>query len=133
LSSANAEVSALVERALRDNPNLTASELKESAAEIDEGVLELSGRQFHALYALPVRRRLFGGRKQSTEDRKATATSGRDGTVEHILRDSYRQRKERLNEALDHAFRQALEAEDLARLDGLFAVLDTWLSDLEPS
>ena len=122
---AKAKVQALVERELKKHPGAKSKELQEKAAKVDKSVARLSGRQFHAIYALQARRKLFGrasGKSRRTKAR-ASARRGREPLVE-ILTDSYKERKARLDEAIDRAFRRALEADSVQRVNSLLSSLE---------
>lgn len=54
----NADVMEMVEEELQENPDISNKDLKLKAEEIDEGIEELSARQFNARYPLQVKRQL---------------------------------------------------------------------------
>ena len=54
----NPDVMEMVERELRENPEVSNRDLKLKAEEIDEDVEDLSARQFNARYPLQVKRKL---------------------------------------------------------------------------
>lgn len=62
----NADVMEMVEEKLRENPDISNKDLKLKAEEIDDGIEELSARQFNARYPLQVKR------KQSAESNGST-------------------------------------------------------------
>lgn len=63
----NEQVTAMVEEALREEPDISNDELQERAAEIDPDVGELSARSFNARYPLQVKRKLSAEQQQKTE------------------------------------------------------------------
>lgn len=68
----NPDVMEMVERALRENPDVSNSDLKLKAEEIDEDIADLSARQFNARYPLQVKRKLSeedGGASGSDEEK----------------------------------------------------------------
>jgi hypothetical protein len=72
MSEISADVLAAVERALKKNPSLTSKELQEQATKVDKSVAELTGRQFHARYALQAKRKLTApGKKAAKKKRSA--------------------------------------------------------------
>ena len=123
MTPSKAKVQALVERELRKHPGAKSKELQEKAAKVDRSVAKLSGRQFHAIYAVQARRKLFG--RASGKPRKPKARSGtrREPLVE-ILTNNYEERKARLDEAVDGAFRRALEADSVQRVNSLLSSLE---------
>jgi hypothetical protein len=54
----NEVVMEMVEAELRRDPDTSNQQLRRKAEEIDEGIAELSARQFNAWYPLQVRRQL---------------------------------------------------------------------------
>lgn len=130
MAQANPKVAAMVERALKKDRELKSAELKQRARKIDPSVERLSARQFHALYALPVRRRLFprgspksaAGRKPVR--RKRSSSSGRQSIPDDgVLSQAYNQSKSELNSALDGAFSRAIKADSAKKVDRLLAAM----------
>ncbi len=127
MSNVNPKVAAMVERALKKNPELRSAELQERAIKLDKSVRNLTGRQFHARYALQARKRLFGG-KRSGLGKSGTGTPRvrRDDTdpVVTLLTESYREKKDALDAAIDEAFRQALRADSFRRVNTLLSSIE---------
>jgi Skp family chaperone for outer membrane proteins len=125
----NEKVLALVERELRKDPGIQTKQLKEKAVKIDKSVAQLSGRQFHARYALQARRRLFGvpGRRGKT----TRSRRGRSHAVQQLVTESYDKRRARLEAAIDQAFQRAMEADSIGRVNRLLAALDRHARELE--
>ncbi len=71
----NPQVMEMVEEELREDPEISNSELKERAEEIDEEIGSLSARQFNARYPLQVKRKLADDRRGASGD-----GSGDDGS-----------------------------------------------------
>mgnify|MGYP006296856447 CR=1 FL=1 len=65
----NPDVMEMVERELRENRDVSNRHLKRKAEEIDEGISELSTRQFHARYPLQVKRKLSSVKSEVEEKR----------------------------------------------------------------
>ena len=63
----NPDVMELVERELRENPDVSNRDLKLKAEEIDEEIEDLSARQFNARYPLQVKRRLSAEQSGASE------------------------------------------------------------------
>lgn len=130
MSERNPDVVRLVERALRRNPSLKSSELREKASAIDESVLELTGRQFHAQYALQARRRL--ATKPASSARKARRPRARTRTAAvDPLHQVLQSKKKELGEAIDRAFQQQVEADSVSGVSELFATIDRQIKNFE--
>lgn len=140
MADSNPKVLAMVERALKKNPDLSSTELQQRAERIDKSVKDLTGRQFHARYALAVRKKLAGGgsrRRKKKGGRKPgrkkgggrkRAAGGRrggrrattsSGPAVEMLSDSYEQQKATLNKALDSAFQKAVRADSVQQINQL--------------
>lgn len=61
----NEDVMEMVQETLREIPDASTQELKEKAEEIDDGIAELSARQFNARYPLQVKRQLKAEQKEA--------------------------------------------------------------------
>lgn len=122
MSNTDDRVVAIVEQALREDADLSSRELQRRAAVVDESVLELSGRQFHAKYALQVRRKI----KDTSKDERSplVGSSSTQAPAADALEQLYHEKRERLNEALHDAFRRALSADSVRRLNDLLAKLE---------
>lgn len=79
----NPEVMEMVEEVLRENPDVSNSDLKTRAEEIDEEIESLSARQFNARYPLQVKRKLATDREEgggngagAADDESAEAAAG---------------------------------------------------------
>lgn len=79
MADSNPKVMAMVERALKKNPDLSSTELHERAKKIDRSMGDLTGRQFHARYALAVRKKFAGGGKRRRK-KKAKKRARKTGT-----------------------------------------------------
>lgn len=127
MSDLNPKVAALVERALKKNPDLRSAELQRRATKIDKRVEKLTGRQFHARYALQARRKLFGGKKSTTKVARRRGPPARqivsDPAVA-LLTASYQERRAALQEAIDAAFQRAIEADSVQRINTLLSSID---------
>src|SRR5688572_26143039 len=117
-------VKTMIERALRRDPSLSSVELQRKAAKIDKDLESLSGRQFHAQFALPVRRRLFGGARST--DSRARGRGAKKGSevVASMLRANYVEQKALLDEAIDEAFRRAIDGDSVRRIDQLITAIE---------
>lgn len=71
----NERVMEMIEKALRENPNVSNDELQERASEIDPRIGELSPRSFNARYPLQVKRKL----KQEEKEKAAAGKPKGDG------------------------------------------------------
>ena len=119
------KVLALVERELKKDPDARSKSLQEKALKVDKSIGTLSGRQFHARYALRVRRKLFGGTRSATRTRQRTkATNRASNPAQALVADSYEERKAALDAAITAAFERAIHADSLRRINKLFATLD---------
>lgn len=136
MSRLHAEVSAMVEQALKKNRKFRSTELQERAVKIDETLRELSGRQFHARYVIQTRRRLFGEKRSSAPTNRKTrngptASGKKSALVVTIITDSYKEKKARLNAAIDAAFERTLEADSVKGINTLFSSVDRSTSHFE--
>ena len=129
MSQLNARVSALVERELKKDRNLQTSDLQAKAVRIDKSVEELSGRQFHARYALQARRKLFG-RAGSTR-RVRTRSESKELDVRDLLTDSYQQKRAALEMAVNQAFERAIKTDSIGRVNKLLSALDRHTKELK--
>lgn len=82
----NPEVMGMVEKALRENPDVSNEDLQERAAEIDEHAGELSARSFNARYPLQVKRTLAAERGEGEEE-EAVASEELQSAVRKTLLD----------------------------------------------
>lgn len=148
--SVDADVLALVERALKKDPTLSSGELQERVAKKHKNVAGLTTRQFHARYALQAKKRLGGGgggsrRRKARKRRGATrkvsrrqkASTGqkasrRQGTdpVRDLLREQYDERRAALDAAMDDAFERSMRADSLAGVNELLAAIDRQIAEL---
>jgi len=129
MADANPKVQAMVARELKKNPSLTNEELRAKAEKIDKAVKELTGRQFHAQYALPVRRQMPGtkrGKKAAKGGRRRAAPKAAQSgqAAASHLEDAYQEKKSGLDASIDAAFHAAIAADSLSRLNKLFSWLD---------
>ena len=125
------KVLALVERELKKDPDARSKSLQEKALKIDKSVGTLTGRQFHARYALQARRKLFGGKRSSARTRKRTKATGQaSNSARALVTDGYEERKAALDAAITAAFERALKADSLQRINKLFAALDDQTREL---
>src|SRR5690554_288512 len=122
MTSANPAILAFVEQELSKDPELTSTELQEKTREIDAGVAKLTGRQFHAQYALQIRRKLFGG--APSRGKRARVGRSETSSALGLLAEGYAEKKAALNEAIEQAFKRALENDSVAAVNHLFSVLD---------
>lgn len=97
----NPEVMEMVEESLRDDPDYSAKDLKLKAEEIDEGIEDLSVRQFNARYPLQVRRKLSAEDGDSPGSRPADAGDG-----EESGEGSAEETKEKVLEMIEAALRE---------------------------
>ncbi len=63
----NPDVMEMVERELRENPDVSNEDLKPKAEEIDEEIEDLSARQFNARYPLQVKREMSSLKSKTRE------------------------------------------------------------------
>jgi hypothetical protein len=126
----NEKVLALVERELKKDPSIQSAELKAKASKIDKSIAELSGRQFHARYALQIRRRLFG-RTGSRGRRKRGRPSASSGEVQRLVTTAYEERRVRLDAAIERAFGRAIESGSFGKVSKFLAALDRHVKELE--
>ena len=125
------KVLALVERELKKDPDARSTSLQEKALKVDKSVGALTGRQFHARFALQARRKLFGGKRSSTRTRQRTkATNHTSKPAQALVADSYEERKAALDAAMTAAFERAIQADSLQRVNKLFATLDQQTREL---
>ncbi len=87
----NPDVMEMVERELRENPDVSNEDLKPKAEEIDEEIEDLSARQFNARYPLQVKRKMAsdGGGSEAAPSsggdeptEKAAESGNEEGTGE---------------------------------------------------
>ena len=129
MADVHARVVAMVERALKKNPELRSADLQKRAVKIDKALGELNGRQFHARYALPARRRIFGGSRSRTttsgkRQSRATTTRQKSDPVIAILTDSFEEKKARLSDAVDGAFQRTIQADSVKQINTLLSSID---------
>ena len=87
----NPDVMEMVERELRENPDVSNKDLKLKAEEIDEEIEELSARQFNARYPLQVKRKLASDEEEKTAE-EADSPAEDAGTGEPEPSDEARQK-----------------------------------------
>ena len=136
MATPNAKVAAMVERALKKNRELRSAELQKRAVKIDKRVGKLTGRQFHARYALPARRRLFGGSRSNAKTTgkkrgRVASTRQKSDPVVAILTDSYQEKKARLNHAVDGAFQRTIQGDSVKRINNLLSSIDRRTKEFE--
>ena len=141
--SVDADVLALVESALKKDPTLSSSELKERAAKKHKEVANLSTRQFHARYALQAKKRMGGGgrrkaakrrgAKRAKASRQKRARVQNSDPVRALVREQFDERRAALEEAMDDAFRRTIDADSLAGVNDVLASLDRLIEDLRRS
>ncbi len=136
MATSNAKVMAMVERALKRDSGLKSTELQARATKIDADVAKLSGRQFHAQYALPVRRRLAAGPDRDRGKGRNRQSDGRPAIsaadpVIDLVTASYRTKKARLNEAIEAAFERTLAADSVKEMDRLLSKIDRRAREFE--
>lgn len=136
MADVNAKVVAMVERALKKNPELRSTDLQERAVKIDKTLGKLNGRQFHARYALPARRRLFGVRRSKAatngEKQGKVASAGqKSDPFIAMLTDRLEERKARLSEAVDGAFQRAIQADSVKKINELLSSIDRRTREFE--
>jgi hypothetical protein len=127
----DAKVLALVERELKKDPSIQSTELRTKALKIDRSLADLSGRQFHARYALQVRRRLFGSARGGSRGRKGGRRKAGSDAVHVLVSGAYEERRARLDAAIEQAFRQAIKSESFEKVSKLLAALDRHAKELE--
>lgn len=74
MSRSDDQISAMLEKELRKDPNAATAFLKEKAAEIKKSVGKMSLRSFHGTYVGSVKRKISGrkgGRKKRAKMKKA--------------------------------------------------------------
>lgn len=81
----NQRVMEMVEKELRENPNVSNAELQEKASEIDPRIGELSPRSFNARYPLQVKRKL--SKEKSEESASETGSDDARAEVRTVLLD----------------------------------------------
>ena len=157
MAESNPKILAMVERALKKNPALASTELHQRAQRIDKSIAGLSGRQFHARYALAARKRLAGGgsrrrrkpgrpkgsgrkpgrpkgsgrkpgRPRGTGARRGRPPKSASGPAITMLSESYEQQKAALNDALDSAFQKAVRADSVQRINELLTDVEHTVS-----
>lgn len=77
MAERNPQVMEMVAKELESDPGVKADVLFDKAREIDPKIGELSLRQFHARYPLPLKRKRSGGKRAG--GRAAKAGAGRSG------------------------------------------------------
>lgn len=106
----NADVMEMVEEELQENPDIANKDLKLQAEEIDEGIEELSARQFNARYPLQVKRQLSvesdgsadGGAPSSKEaTEEAESSTGQESSDEDTKERVFQMIEEALEENPD--------------------------------
>lgn len=85
MAETNPKVMELVDREIRKNPDVETGELYEKARKVDEGIGELTLRQFHARYPLQVKRKL-APRKPRRPRRRRKAEADRQAIRDVLLR-----------------------------------------------
>lgn len=130
MSDINPKVVALVERELRKDPDLRSIDLQEKARRIDKSIGALTGRQFHAQYALQVRRRLRDSGRQSSSKRTRHGRSS-DDPARLLLQDGVRGRKAALERAVHAAFERAMAAGNLVGVRRLLSALERYRREIE--
>lgn len=125
----NEAVASLIEDELTSDPDLSSRELQEKAAEVDESVLDLTGRQFHAKYTLQVRRRLKQESRSPTTDELRLSAGEQDPALELLIA-GYNERRSDLNRALEEAFTRALRADSVEQINRLLRMVENEIARL---
>lgn len=112
---------ALIERELRLDPSQKSTELQKKVTSLDDSVASLTGRQFHARYTIPVRRRL------SEEQNAARGATGETDP----LRRSYEEKRVALETAMKEAFDRAIAADSIERLNRVLLTIERHREELE--
>lgn len=112
----NSEVMAMVEEAIRENPEISNEQLQERASKLDPEVGELTPRSFNARYPLQVKRRLSAEKSQE----EATDEPPNDG-----LRSRFR--TELLNFAKD-----VVSAQDRGKVIDVVMEVDEYVDRVIP-
>jgi hypothetical protein len=131
VSELNSKVVALIERELKKDRGLHSSELQAKAVKIDKAIAQLSGRQFHARYALQVRRRLFGGAHSGRTGSKSRRRGKDRNPVRDLLAQSYETKRAQLDVAVAAAFDRAMKADSIAQMNKLLSALDRHTRELK--
>lgn len=126
MAEVDAKVLAMVERALKKDPELKSTELQKRAVKIDQAVRNLTGRQFHARYALQARKKLFGGSRARPKAPRRRKTAGglQSNPALALLSDSYEEKKAALDQAVNEAFERAIQTDSVSRINELLAYVD---------
>ncbi len=126
----NAKILALVERELKKDRYVQSTELQAKALKIDKSVGALSGRQFHARYALQARRRLFGGARSASGGNTRPVANDAN-PVKELVADSYKRKRAALDAAVGDAFARAIKADSIGGVNKLLSALDRHARELE--
>lgn len=111
------DVMEMVEKELRDNPDISNEKLIEKANEIEADIAELSARQFNARYPLQVKRQLKAERQEQTEPERAQEETEAD---DEELRSAVR-------EVLLEIARSVAGAEDQVEMIDALASVDRYV------
>lgn len=134
LSDSNEKITAMVERALKKDPDLKSSDLRERAGKIDPAVAELSGRQFHAQYVIQVRKKLFGStpsKRRRSGRKPRTKNKAQADAASSFLSATLNEKKAELNAAIEEAFQRALRADSVKKVDELLASIEQQTREME--
>jgi hypothetical protein len=123
-----ASVAAFVEDALFEDPSLSSKELRQLASEIDRSVLQLSGRQFHAMYALQVRKKLTAA---PTPRRSPSSRTTASDDAMNALLETYARKKTALDKALAKALDRAVAEDSLKRFGELLTRIESEIESLD--
>ena len=127
MSRSDDQVSAMLEKELRKDPNAATAFLKEKAAEIKKSVGKMSLRSFHGTYVGSVKRKISGrkgGRKKGAEVKKATGATRSSGSLQDLLSSHLQSKRDALVAALDAAQSRAVKSSDLAAIEAFGKKMD---------
>ena len=112
----NPDVMEMVERELREDPDVSNKDLKLKAEEIDEEIEDLSARQFNARYPLQVKRKLSSMKSKMKE--RSDGSRAPEGSDE---------RREVVREALVDFARAVAGAEDRGEVIDVLTRVDEYV------
>ena len=119
------QVKDMVEKALTQDPKTPTVELFEKATQIKKSIGKLKLNQFRGRYVLAVNRKLSGkkpGPKKGARQRSTRMKKRQQNT--ELLREAFEGKKVGINDALESAYRKAIESDRISAIQGLLTSMD---------
>ena len=135
MSRSDDQISAMLEKELRKDPDAATAFLKDEVAEIKKSVGKMSLRSFHGIYVGSVKRKISGrkgGRKKGAKVKKAAGKVAKtaagaarsSGSLQDLLSSHLQSKRDALVAALDAAQSRAVKSSDLAAIEAFGKKMD---------